>query len=45
MNIIQIENTEYVELEGFSKPIFILLEGLQSSDLDKLKLMDGPKAE
>jgi len=40
MKIVKMEEIDYVELESFSKPILIKLEGLNESDINKLKLID-----
>ena len=40
MKIVKMEEVDYVELESFSKPILIKSEGLNKSDINKLKLID-----
>jgi hypothetical protein len=40
MKIIKIEDIEYVELENFSKPIFIERTELEQADIDKFEILD-----
>lgn len=40
MKIIQIEDVEHIELEQFSKPVFILLDGLTQEDIEKFRALD-----